>query len=280
MPDNQKNFDDLKGDFFCSYLESRCTSLNRVHIHDAYEILLVLSEGVEIDVNNETYPVPVGAILLFNTLDLHLIRYNGNSIYKRHVIWFKNDFLNGLESLRSSLLQCFFVRGFEKPNLLIIKNNTDILNTIYRLDQIQDDHSLLKKLVLAELLTLINNEYFASAPSPEKDYIYNAILYIQENYSTNIDLALLAKSAYTNKRSLNESFLRITGLTVGQYVLSCRLTAAKAFLVQGMPVSEVCDRSGFGNLSNFSRTFRNHVGMSPKQYALAHKSTVENAERL
>ena len=70
------------------------------------------------------------------------------------------------------------------------------------------------------------------------------------------------------ERRLCDEFRRVTGQTTAQYILSVRIAAACAFLIRGMSVTEVCEKTGFENWSNFSRTFRHHVGMSPKQYAM------------
>ncbi len=50
------------------------------------------------------------------------------------------------------------------------------------------------------------------------------------------------------------------------YIINCRISKEKELLVKGNSVEEACGKSGFNNLSHFSRTFKNKVGMSPKQY--------------
>lgn len=188
-----ENFDNLQGIFSISYLESQQAPRKTFHLHDAYEIMLVNSNNVILDVNDESDPVPFGSILLFNTIDLHRIRYNGKDLYKRYVIWFKHDFLNEIEPLRHMLLKCFYVRGFDKANLLFLERcqNKKMIEIFNRLAEINENGdnttSILRKLVLGELLTLINELYFSSHSffqlSNLRDVgsIYNAIQFIQEN---------------------------------------------------------------------------------------------------
>lgn len=277
------NFEDLQGDFSITYSDTKHPPRNTFHIHDAYEIMLVLSDNVELSVNNETYPVPYGSLLLFNTMDLHRIHYTGNKTYKRFVIWFKHNFLNDLENIRGRLLKCFYMRGFDKANLLILNEEQfspflDMFNTLNNTATKNSNMTdVLLKLLLGELLIAINELHFSTHPletfSKTVDYIsvFTAIQYIQENYSEKIDQNKLAKLTGTDKRTLCSNFRTLTGMSTGQYILNCRLTSAKAYLVQGLSVAEVCEKTGFENWSNFSRTFRNHIGLSPKQYAMKHK---------
>ena len=281
-----KEFEDLQGIFYISYQESEKALLKTFHIHDAYEIMLVVSDGVTLDVNDETYPVPRGSLLLFNTFDLHRIRFHGSNLYKRYVLWFKHHFLDEFDALRYRLLRCFYMRSSDKPNLLRL-NETQYqhMRALFdRLDALnqQEEHesSLLLRLVLSELLVSVNDLYYRHPafvdPLAAKDAqaVYKAIQYIHAHYFADIRQEQLAKQVFLNKRTLNESFSKITGSTIGQYILHCRITSAKALLVSGMPVSDVCEKTGFGNLSNFSRTFRNHVRLSPKQYAMHHQQAL------
>lgn len=280
MNERNENFEDLKGGFSATYSETNHPPRHTMHLHDAYEIMLVLSNDVWVDVNNESYPVPYGSILLFNVLDLHKICNQGSGLYKRFVIWFKNDFLNQVEPLRNSLLKCFYSRGFEKANLISSKEH-DLRFIKEKIEELANRNysgemgSILQKLHLAELLTLINELYFSNKSQPNgfefSSDVYKAILYIQQNYFEEICQDKLARIALTDRRTLCEEFKKITGMSTGQYILNCRLTAAKAFLVQGYSVSETAEKTGFGNFSNFSRTFKNHVGISPKRYAIEHR---------
>ena len=56
------------------------------------------------------------------------------------------------------------------------------------------------------------------------------------------------------------------GTTPSQYIIICRIPGAKELLADGYTVEYTCGKAGFNNLSHFSRTFKNKVGMSPKQY--------------
>ena len=45
-----------------------------------------------------------------------------------------------------------------------------------------------------------------------------------------------------------------------------KISGFYGLLADGYTVEYTCGKAGFNNLSHFSRTFKNKVGMSPKQY--------------
>ena len=111
---HKKYFDNMQGDFSVSYIESVKSPLNTLHVHDAFEITLVLSDNASVEVNEEVYDLQKGSLLIFNTLDLHRISTKDNTGYHRFVLWFKYDFLTELEPVREELLKCFYNRAYEK----------------------------------------------------------------------------------------------------------------------------------------------------------------------
>lgn len=278
-----ENFEDLKGHFSINYAETTAAPRKNLHIHSAYEVTLILSDGVTLDVNNESYPVPYGSLLIFNTMDLHRISFNGSGSYKRWVIWFKHEFLGEFGQIFYSMLRCFFARGFERSHMLTLSD--DQLSVFFdicaRLKSASSDSGYmvgeLTKLILGEMLIHVNkwyltknSLYIASAPSSYA-HVYDAILFVQNNFSDKTDRKALAKLTGVDERTLCNDFKAITGQTTAQYILSVRINSAKAYLINGMSVTEVCEKTGFENWSNFSRTFKNHVGVSPKQYAMQNR---------
>ena len=58
-----------------------------------------------------------------------------------------------------------------------------------------------------------------------------------------------------------------TGMSVMEYLLSCRMASAKRMLAgTQMGIGEIVERCGFSDNSNFSRTFKALNGMSPTDF--------------
>ena len=78
------------------------------------------------------------------------------------------------------------------------------------------------------------------------------------------DLALCANMSLTKLKRL---FKQIFGNSIFSYYQEFRMKeAARLLKEEKLSVSEVGYRLGFTNLSHFSRVFKEHIGMKPKQY--------------
>ena len=108
-----------------------------------------------------------------------------------------------------------------------------------------------------------------------KVYLYRRIvqakLFIDDNYSENIDLANIADEAFFSKFHFIRQFKKIYGKTPHQYLTVVRIEKATQLLRTGIPVSEVCWAVGFESLSSFSGLFRRIVGLTPSAYSLRHQ---------
>jgi AraC-like DNA-binding protein len=67
-------------------------------------------------------------------------------------------------------------------------------------------------------------------------------------------------------------FAKVVGVTPHQYRVRARLRrAARLLAEEDRPITDVAYESGFGDLSNFVRTFRRAAGVSPRTFRKAAK---------
>ena len=276
---SESNYINLTRDCAVKYAETPLANKANLHVHDAYEVTLILCDDVNVFANDEYYPVPFGTLLIFNTMDSHRIEYKGNDVYRRFVLQFKPEFLSKLDTLSHKLLRSFFLRNFERPNMLPLTEDelSDTLEFYNRMRKIQSKEFMKTErmtFALAEFLVFLNELYFTKNmnkfPTNYNEYgaIYKAILYIQDNYANTLTRKTLSTLTGINERTLCDHFKNVTGMTTNQYILTYRLSVAKNLLMSGIQTTAVSEKTGFDNYSNFSRTFKNHVGLSPKQYAM------------
>jgi AraC family transcriptional regulator len=96
--------------------------------------------------------------------------------------------------------------------------------------------------------------------------------YIDEHLATPVSLAELAGLARTSVRHFCRAFRASTGYSPHQYLLRQRVERAKALMDKdGMPLSlsEIAQSLGFADQSQFTRTFRQHAGITPAAYRAA-----------
>ena len=96
--------------------------------------------------------------------------------------------------------------------------------------------------------------------------IVRAKLFIDNNYSENIDVDNISDEAYFSKFHFIREFKKIYGKTPYQYLKALRIEKSTELLSKEIPVSEVCYLVGFGSLSSFSGLFKRIAGITPSAY--------------
>lgn len=97
--------------------------------------------------------------------------------------------------------------------------------------------------------------------------IEKAIDYIESNLREKIVLDDIAKEACLSKYHFHRLFSSIVGETIGDYIRKRRLTEASKLLVShSNKTSEIAFEFQFESQQSFSRSFKNHFGISPGQY--------------
>ena len=101
-------------------------------------------------------------------------------------------------------------------------------------------------------------------------------LWLDEHAHEPLDLEQVARESGVSAFHFLRLFARVTGVTPHQYLVRARLRRAAKLLAQGtLPVGAVAYDVGFGDLSNFVRTFRRAAGRAPRDFrrAATHRSS-------
>jgi AraC family transcriptional regulator len=95
-----------------------------------------------------------------------------------------------------------------------------------------------------------------------------AALWLEENAAEAVGLEDAARHVALSPFRFLRIFRSVTGVTPHQYLVRLRLRRAAKLLAEGgMPVTEVALEAGFGDLSNFVRTFGRAAGVSPARFS-------------
>lgn len=98
----------------------------------------------------------------------------------------------------------------------------------------------------------------------------DAALWIEAHSHQAVDLEASARAAGLGTFHFLRVFSRVLAVTPHQYLLRCRLRRAARLLADGAAsISDVAFDVGFGDLSNFVRTFRRAAGVSPRRFRRA-----------
>lgn len=121
-----------------------------------------------------------------------------------------------------------------------------------------------KGLLLSLLYTLgklVNNT------DTTNDKIKQAVTFITTHYNSEISIKELAASANLSQSRFMALFKEQTGMAPHSYQQMLRLKNCMTLLSSTqLSISDICAMSGYQDPLYFSRIFRRHVGVSPRQY--------------
>jgi AraC-like DNA-binding protein len=110
----------------------------------------------------------------------------------------------------------------------------------------------------------------ASATPSDRKRAVDAASWIEANCDRDIDLERAASMAGLSSFHFLRMFSRALGVTPHQYLVRCRLRrAARLLCDDARPIGGIAHEVGFGDLSNFVRTFHRAAGMPPRQFRRA-----------
>ncbi|GAA1592629.1 AraC family transcriptional regulator [Kribbella hippodromi] len=111
-------------------------------------------------------------------------------------------------------------------------------------------------------------------PAPDasvRERIDKVCSHLEDVHRRHVELAEVAELVHMSPTSFSRFFSRAMGRTLTDYINQLRIdTACRLLTNSNSPVTEIAADSGFVNLSNFNRRFRELKGMSPREYRNAH----------
>lgn len=106
-------------------------------------------------------------------------------------------------------------------------------------------------------------------PDEEQDTIQRIRQYIREHYSEPITLKDISGVFYLNPSYISQLFRSKTGGTYISYLTEVRMKEACRLLAEtDLKVIDVCERTGYGDCSYFTRVFEKEMGCRPNQYRM------------
>ncbi|MCH4239113.1 MAG: response regulator [Oscillospiraceae bacterium] len=94
--------------------------------------------------------------------------------------------------------------------------------------------------------------------------------YIAKHYDEDLSVEILAEKVYLSPSYLSVIFKKETGQNLNSYIRTYRLSQAKRLLeTTNMKIVQVCQKTGFTNVSYFCKRFRESFGTSPHNFQKA-----------
>lgn len=114
---------------------------------------------------------------------------------------------------------------------------------------------------------LSDTEYLPQVKENDIDRMNKVYDYILKHYLGRISLTEAASVACMNETAFCKYFKKRYGKTFIQVVNETKIShACRQLMGDDITVTEVCYSSGFNNISNFTKSFKKIMGMSPNEY--------------
>ena len=121
----------------------------------------------------------------------------------------------------------------------------------------------LQALIARILLKLpAKTNYTVNSANPLKNSLLD---YINDHFTEPLTLDTLSARFFVSKSQLNQTFRRMTGTTVIDYIIRKRIAYAQQLLLNGVSAQQAGSAAGFGDYTTFYRAYKKHFGCSPNQ---------------
>jgi AraC-like DNA-binding protein len=251
------------------------------HYHPEYELVLVTESNGKRFIGDNIKNFGPGDLALIGPNVPHLYR-NDTAYYqpqstlraKSIVVHFLpssigEDFLElpASKKIRDLLSRSAFGLDIEgKTNALVSKQ-------LYSLLELKGMPRLMKLLEILNTLSEtkdyqpISKQTIVGENEKESERLSKVFEYVIKNSLSEIKIKEVADLVFMAENSFSRYFSQRTRKSFSAFVIEIRLSHASKLLIEtGKSVSEICFESGFNNLSNFNRQFRELYGINPLTY--------------
>lgn len=258
------------------------------HWHDEIEIIYMIKGGVKVGVNNKTYNLKEGDILLISSGDIHyfLPEYNHSN---RVVIQFNLSIFDNFFSVINERkeIRPLFDRSKRLSSDWHIKVKQEMEKQINGIIEEYNckspGYKLALKARLYDLIVLLIRKVPIENLTSEEENKHREVLnrlenvfqYVENNYGLEISLTDAAKQAGFSVYHFTRFFKQNTGITFIKYLNTFRITKAEWLLLNNdLSITEIAYRCGFNSVKTFNRVFKELKSLSPTEYIKKQKMRI------
>lgn len=246
---------------------------NKLHQHEEIQISLIVKGEGSLIVGDTINFYNTDDIFIIGSHLPHVFMSNNKALKESHmltVFFSKSSFGNPFFELGELKdVSAFFKRsqfGFKlKSKKKMASNLINELEHASRFEKLIILLQLLKIGSEARYTSLSSFIYDKAYSDDEGERMRNVFEFTMTHFHTQITLQLIAEVANMTKNAFCKYFKKRTNKTYLQFLNELRVEHASQLLRKNVeqPIAEISELSGFNNLSNFNRQFKNIKGFSP-----------------
>ena len=253
------------------------------HKHNVYQMLYIMEGSLTCEIAGNRILCEAPALVFIGNYEPHVLS-TASERYVRYVLTL-DPYQTG-SALSPRLLQSVF--SFHPVGFSHVLDVTPIADEIrMHMEELYREWHAPKEerlpegeaLLLSALLYRIRRfspTHFTDKPFGAAEMIVASVrMELECNFAQKLNLDRLAERHHISRYYLAHIFKQVTGYSLKEYLSLCRISFAIQELASGtQSVREIAEASGFHDMSNFSRAFKEMMGTSPTEFR---KKTVSQA---
>lgn len=250
------------------------------HWHPELEITLVLEGEMLYKVNQCTYHMKTGDVLLSNANVLHAGLMQNMEDCKYASVTFAPKMLYGFyESVMRKKYVEPFVQNFSLPAVYVDTSldwYEEFVGCVRRIIQLYEERSeffeieiveTLQKLWRGMLKNLPGDLPYAEHSKVERNRMRRIMDYLEQNYMNKIQMKDIAAEIHLCESECSRLFKRYMNVSLFTFLQEYRVERSLEFLLgSGDSIMEVAQKSGFTDSNYYAKVFARVKGCSPQKY--------------
>lgn len=253
------------------------------HQHPEYELYFLkeLSGAGEIQIQEHTYPLKKGSLVIINQNISHRTNFAQAKSHERYLIELSPEIFNEQTlPLLSTTPEFFFQQQTGVYELTPSQQAqvAAIFDTLYNESLFKESFYKERQfLKIAELLLLINR--FSRQRSldqnlglMQQETIQPIVRFVADHVVEPLTLQEVAEKFFLNKSYLARVFKAYTGQTMQDFINSKRVFLAQRALIlyPELTLKEIAKNCGFFSEAHLGKTFKRYTGLTPKRFIKNH----------
>ncbi len=248
--------------------------------HDEYEIVYIVKGKHLLFMNNRTYVVNAGDIIIIDSDVIHMPHCadNSNEEHERMAFYITSKKMKEYDSKFPGLELVNYFKMHSGTYHLTDEHKEQFL----RLSGLFQKEckgkqfgfgQLLETAVLSSLVKMVRELNVSEPVEPvlpteiKVRRTYRIAEYMSKNVDSISTLDVLAKTFHVSKFYMCRVFKEITGCTMLEYLIALRIQSARRYLENSdMSISEISAKVGYNSLTHFEKEFKRNMNISPLKY--------------
>lgn len=233
---------------------------------ELYIFFMILKGRVTVEYAGKTANLEEGTCALLDCAQhFNGLRYEDNVT---KIAWV---YFNGVQARNYYEL---FLKYNRDKNVFCAGKGVEIENDILQLISVQEEKNILSDLKSGELLISLLNKIVANVVNDsilkdeeEKLIVEKIRRMVNEHYQKKDIEHYLEENLKLSFKSMDDSFKKICGITIGEYIYDRRYNAAKELLrFTVMPITKVVEEAGVERVEVLQKMFKEHDKMTAEEY--------------